>query len=65
MSPLILARLIATGCLTIVCTASLYMTKGEIGIGWFIFGLLIVWSNLEVGSKRCTKCDEKEDEREY
>jgi hypothetical protein len=29
--------------LAAVCSVSMIMTKGESGIGWFIFGLVIIW----------------------
>lgn len=29
--------------LSIVCSVSLYLTGGETGLGWFMFGLIIIF----------------------
>lgn len=36
-------KVIATMFLAIMCGYWMYLTQGKSGIGWFIFGLLVIW----------------------
>jgi len=44
MNPIVV-KLSISGLLAVVCITSIVITKGETGIGWFIFGMLCTWGN--------------------
>jgi len=31
--------------ITVVCSVSMVVTKGETGIGWFLIAMILMWSN--------------------
>ena len=37
------AKMFCTAMLTLVCIGALVETNGDVGIGWFIFGLILIW----------------------
>ena len=37
-------NLIISILLLIICTVSMIVSNGETGIGWFIFGLILIWN---------------------
>jgi len=39
----IVVKIAITLLLAVVCSISMITTQGQSGIGWFIFGLMLIW----------------------